>query len=218
MNSSATSGLYSDVLDFAHTTPSWFQSLAELWTEAGLLLFGALFVMVWWQARPSGSRAVAVAVLAPLGTAFAYVCSELSKSVIQEDRPCRTVTGSVSLIPCPPVGDWSFPSNHATIAGAAAIALVVARPVLAYLTVPMALLMAFSRVFVGVHYPHDVAVGLVVGGVVAPLFILLAARPLQRLVETMRSSNSGAVLWLAGPGPGEAEPVVARGRHSAGRN
>ncbi|MFJ8000281.1 phosphatase PAP2 family protein [Streptomyces sp. NPDC096310] len=216
MNSSATSGLYRDVVDFAHSTPSWFQFLAEIWTEAGLLLFGVLFVVLWWQARPAGSRAVAVAVLAPLATAFAYVCSEVSKSVIQEDRPCRTVTGAVSLIPCPPVGDWSFPSNHSTIAGAAAITLVLARPVLAYLTVPMALLMAFSRVFVGVHYPHDVAVGLVFGGVVATIVVLLAARPVQLLVETMRSGRSGAALWLAGPGDGA--PVVARGRHSAGRS
>ncbi|MFE7572390.1 phosphatase PAP2 family protein [Streptomyces sp. NPDC057539] len=201
MNSSATSDLYRDITDFARTTPSWFQHLAELWTEAGLLLFGALFIAVWWYARPAGPRAVAVAVLAPLATAVAYVCSELTKSALTEERPCRAVAGAgASLIPCPPVGDWSFPSNHATIAGAAAITLVLARPVLACLTVPMALLMAFSRVFVGVHYPHDVAVGLVFGGVVATFVVLAAARPVGALVMTMRTSGSGSARLLAGPG------------------
>ncbi|MGW6600987.1 phosphatase PAP2 family protein [Streptomyces sp. NPDC055036] len=201
MNSSATSDLYRDITDFARTTPSWFQHLAELWTEAGLLLFGALFIAVWWCARPAGPRAVAVAVLAPLATAVAYVCSELTKSALTEERPCRAVAGAgASLIPCPPVGDWSFPSNHATIAGAAAITLVLARPVLACLTVPMALLMAFSRVFVGVHYPHDVAVGLVFGGVVATFVVLAAARPVGALVMTMRTSGSGPARLLAGPG------------------
>ncbi|MFE4538895.1 phosphatase PAP2 family protein [Streptomyces scopuliridis] len=201
MNSSATSDLYRDITDFARTTPSWFQHLAELWTEAGLLLFGVLFIAVWWSARPAGARAVAVAVLAPLATAVAYVCSELTKSALTEERPCRAVAGAgASLIPCPPVGDWSFPSNHATIAGAAAITLAVARPVLAYLTVPMALLMAFSRVFVGVHYPHDVAVGLVFGGVVATVVVLAAARPVGALVGTMRTSGSSLALLLAGPG------------------
>ncbi|MEV7090841.1 phosphatase PAP2 family protein [Streptomyces sp. NPDC093085] len=236
MNSSLTRGLYSDVLDFAHTTPSWFQFLAEIWTEAGLLLFGVLFLVVWWQARPGGSRAVAVAVLAPVGTAVAYVCSEAAKSVIQENRPCRTVTDAVSLVPCPPVGDWSFPSNHSTIAAAAAVTLVLARRGLAWLTVPMALLMGFSRVFVGVHYPHDVAVGLVLGTVAATLFVLVATRPVQRLVESMRGSGSGAARWLAGPGDGAGDPAGdgagagagagtgrgrpagSRGRHSAGRS
>ncbi|WP_405985183.1 phosphatase PAP2 family protein [Streptomyces sp. NBC_00872] len=201
MNGSATSDLYRDITDFARTTPSWVQHLAELWTEAGLLVFGLLFVAVWWLARRAGSRALALAVLAPLATAIAYVCSELSKSVLEEERPCRAVAGAGEpLITCPPVGDWSFPSNHSTIAGAAATALLIARPRLAYLTVPMALLMAFSRVFVGVHYPHDVAVGLVLGAAVATLVMPAAARPVGLLVGTMRTSGASPVRWLAGPG------------------
>ncbi len=52
----------------------------------------------------------------------------------------------------PPSGDHSFPGNQAAIAGAAAVALVMAARRLAPLVVPLALLMAFSRVFVGVHY------------------------------------------------------------------
>lgn len=214
MNSSATSDLYRDITDFAHTTPSWVQHLAELWTEAGLLLFGVLFIAVWWYARAAPSRAVAVAVLAPLATAVAYVCSEMFKSIVDEERPCRAVAGAAaSLVPCPPVGDWSFPSNHSTIAGAAAIALALARPRLAFFTVPMALLMAFSRVFVGVHYPHDVAVGLVFGAVVATLVVLVATRPVGALAETMRTSRSGLALLLAGPG-GESGEDRPRGRHA----
>ncbi|MFI9586481.1 phosphatase PAP2 family protein [Streptomyces sp. NPDC052236] len=203
MDSSITRGLYRDITDFAHTTPSWVQHLAELWTEAGLLLFGVLFVVAWWRARPGDPRATAVAVLAPLATATGYVVSELLKSAVDEERPCRTVAGAVaSLVPCPAPGDWSFPSNHAAIAGAAAIALALAWPRIALLTVPMALLMAFSRVFVGVHYPHDVLVGLTVGGVVAALFVAALTRPATALVTTMRTSRTGVVVWFAGPGRG----------------
>ena len=45
--------LYRDITDFAHDTPTWVQHTAEIWTEAGLLLFGALFVshLVARQAR-----------------------------------------------------------------------------------------------------------------------------------------------------------------------
>ncbi|MFC7468861.1 phosphatase PAP2 family protein [Actinomadura keratinilytica] len=163
-----TSGLYRDILDFAHSTPTWTKDVAELWTELGLLVFAALFLAGWWRSRRFSPQATAVAVLAPLVTGVAYVLSETFKSVIQEERPCRAVANAAaSLVPCPPYGDWSFPSNHSTIAGAAAIGLALAWRHLWRLTVPMAILMGFSRIFVGVHYPHDVAVGLVFGGLVA---------------------------------------------------
>lgn len=213
MDSSITRDLYRDIIDFAHTTPSWVQHLAELWTEAGLLLFGALFVVAWWRSRTGDTRAVALAVLAPLATAVGYVVSESLKSVVDEERPCRTVAdAAASLVPCPPTGDWSFPSNHAAIAGAAAIALAIAWPRIALLTVPMALLMAFSRVFVGVHYPHDVLTGLVIGAVVATAVMLVLVRPAGSLLGTMRMSRTPLVAWFAGPG--EPAPGVTSERRA----
>ncbi|MET8689431.1 phosphatase PAP2 family protein [Streptomyces sp. NPDC004732] len=198
-----TDDLYRDITDFAHDTPSWFQHLAEVWTELGLLLFGVLFIVAWWRARRGDPRALAVAVLAPLATAVAYVCSELLKSVIDEERPCRAVSGALTpLVECPPHGDWSFPSNHSAIAGAAAVGLALAWPRIAALTVPMAVLMAFSRVFVGVHYPHDVAVGLVFGAVIVFLLVRVTTRPVARITLAMRGSSTGVVKWFAGPGPG----------------
>ncbi len=205
MDTMDSSGLYLDITEFAHDTPGWVQHIAEVWTELGLLLFGALFVVAWWRARRGDSRAFAVAVLAPLGTALAYVISEAAKSVVDEERPCRAVKGALTpLVECPPHGDWSFPSNHSTIAGAAAVGLALAWPRIAAFTLPMAVLMAFSRVFVGVHYPHDVAVGLVLGAVVAFLVVRLATRPVARVAETMRGSRAALVTWFAGPGPATA--------------
>ncbi|GGR11945.1 phosphatase PAP2 family protein [Streptomyces roseolus] len=203
--------LYLDVLDFAHSTPHWFQWLAEVWTELGLLLFGALFLAGWWRSRTGSNRAMAVAFLAPLATAFGYVVSESLKSLIDEERPCRAVAGApAALIDCPVYGDWSFPSNHSAIAGAAAVALALSWRGIVWLTVPMAVLMAFSRVFVGVHYPHDVTAGLLLGGLVAFLFMRAARRPMAALVETARSSRSTAVVWCAGRGP--ATPAHASAR------
>ncbi|MGA4865910.1 phosphatase PAP2 family protein [Streptomyces lavendulocolor] len=208
--------LYRDITDFAHDTPGWLQLVAELWTEAGLLLFGVLFLVGWWRARPADSRAVALAVLAPLGTAFGYVVSELLKSVVDEERPCRAVAGAAaSIVECPPYGDWSFPSNHSAIAGAAAVALAMAWRGIVWLTVPMALLMAFSRVFVGVHYPHDVAAGLVLGALAAVLFVRLLTGPTGALAGTMRTSRSAVAAWLAGPGPSVPAPVTAPGAGAA---
>ncbi|MCX5342760.1 phosphatase PAP2 family protein [Streptomyces atratus] len=201
MDSSSTAPLYRDITDLAHDMPSWVQHLAEIWTELGLLVFGVLFITGWWRARRADDGALALAVLAPIATAFAYVGSEVLKSIVDEERPCRAVVGAAaSLVPCPPTGDWSFPSNHSAIAGAAAVALAIARPRLAWLTVPLALLMAFSRVFVGVHYPHDVAVGLLLGAAVAAVAVAVLYRPARSLVRTVRGSGAPLAVWASGPG------------------
>ncbi|MDI3406828.1 phosphatase PAP2 family protein [Streptomyces cavernicola] len=211
-----TSDLYRDIIGFAHDTPAWLQTLAEVWTEAGLLLFGVLFAAAWWRARRGDPRALAISVLAPLATAFAYVVSELIKSAVDEERPCRAVAGAAAaLVECPEVGDWSFPSNHSTIAGAAAVALVLAWRSLAWLTLPMAVLMAFSRVFVGVHYPHDVAIGLLLGALVAFLVVRLGARPGARVALALRGSSTQAVRWFAGPGDRAAAGDALAGHASA---
>ncbi|MFE3609377.1 phosphatase PAP2 family protein [Streptomyces goshikiensis] len=198
-----SSRLYLDITDFAHSTPGWVQSLFEAWTTFGLFAFGLLFIAVWWRSRRQESpRAVALAVLAPLATAVAYVASEALKSVVDEERPCRAVAGAaVPLVPCPAFGDWSFPSNHSAIAGAAAIALALAVRRLALLTVPLALLMAFSRVFVGVHYPHDVTLGLLLGGAVAAVFVLGLAGPISTITAAVRAGGGRAAVWFTGPGP-----------------
>lgn len=198
-----SSGLYLDVTDFAHSTPDWVQSAFEFWTEYGLLVFGALFIAVWWRSRGARDpRTVALAVLAPFVTALAYVASELAKSSVDEERPCRAVAGAAaSLIKCPATGDWSFPSNHATIAGAAAVALALAVRKLVLLTLPLALLMAFSRVFVGVHYPHDVAMGLLLGASLATLAGPALAGPATRVVAAVRTSGGRTAVLITGPDP-----------------
>lgn len=215
--------LYREITDFAAGTPSWVHSAAEVGTDAGLLLFAVLFVAGWWRARGRDARAMGLALAAPVAVVAAYLVSEVSKSFVQEERPCRAVAGAVHIAACPAPGDWSFPSNHATIAAASAAAIVVAWRVMAPLVLPLAALMAFSRVFVGVHYPHDVAAGFVVGVAVAPAVAVLLVTVLRPLVESSRGTAPGAVLLGArraaaagaaspsgvGVGAGRGVPAVA---------
>ncbi len=117
---------------------------------------------------------------------------------------------AASLVECPPTGDWSFPSNHATIAArASAVALLLVRRALVLLTAPLALLMAFSRVFVGVHYPHDVAAGSLLGAVVAVVAVRLGTGAVTRPAGRC-GSEAAVARWLSGPGPAAVVPVALR--------
>ncbi|MBB5080007.1 phosphatase PAP2 family protein [Nonomuraea endophytica] len=175
--------LYRDIVDFALGTPGWVHTFAEVGTDAGLFVFAALFVLCWWRARRAPARELAIALVGPAAVVVAYVVSEIVKLIVREERPCRGVT---TVAACPPAGDWSFPSNHTVIAAGAAGALILAWRALAWIVLPLAAIMAFSRVFVGAHYPHDVAAGFALGLVIAPLVALLcvgAVTPVVRLVR-----------------------------------
>jgi undecaprenyl-diphosphatase len=180
--------VYRDIVDFALTTPGWLHTLAEVGTDAGLFLFVALYAAAALRAWRAPARDLALVIAGPAGVVFAYVVSEVVKTIIREDRPCRG--GVTTISACPPSGDWSFPSNHSVIAAGAAATLVLAWRALAWVVLPLAAVMAFSRVFVGVHYPHDVAAGFVLGLALAPLFALLlvgAVTPAVRLARTRLS-------------------------------
>jgi undecaprenyl-diphosphatase len=180
--------LYREIVDFALTTPAWLHTLAEVGTDAGLFVFAALFAACWWRARNAPARDLAIALAGPAGVVCAYVVSEVVKTFVKEGRPCRG--GIATIAACPPSTDWSFPSNHSVIAGGAAGALILAWRALAWVVLPLAAVMAFSRVFVGVHYPHDVAAGLLIGVVLAPLFALLLVGAVTPMVRLARSRLS----------------------------
>ncbi|MDX3229015.1 phosphatase PAP2 family protein [Streptomyces sp. ME19-01-6] len=157
---------YTAVVDLAHRTPGWLDSVVFAWSTYGLALFAVLMVAGWWRARRSGPEAAVQALAAPVIVALAYAVNDGLKQVVREDRPCQTLHRAV-LEACPAPGDWSFPSNHAALAAAAAAALWFVSARLGAVATVAALAMAASRVWVGAHYPHDVAAGLVVGAAVA---------------------------------------------------
>ncbi|RLQ01292.1 phosphatase PAP2 family protein, partial [Micromonospora sp. CV4] len=168
---------YRDVIDVAADSPQPVQWFVGHATEGVILLLGALLLVAALSRLSGGPHDRAVALVAPVPTLLAYAGSEWLKTVVDEDRPCRTLGRAIIAGSCPPTGDWSFPSNHATLAGALAVTTLLLSRRLGLVALPLALLAAFSRVFVGVHYPHDVAAGLLLGALVAALATPLLARP-----------------------------------------
>ncbi|WP_326828533.1 phosphatase PAP2 family protein [Streptosporangium sp. NBC_01810] len=196
--------------------PSWASTAMEIATDGTLVLLGLLLVLVWWTAlRRGDARGVAGTVMIGVGTVAAYAISETVKLTVIEERPCRVVRGAAAAIAeCPEVGDWSFPSNHATLAAGLAVGLALFRPRLAAVTLPLAAVAALLRVMVGVHYPHDVLAGVILAaGVVAAVLLALtppAVRLVSPLIERLGRNDS------APEGRYGRRPAAHAGRHRAG--
>ena len=112
-----------------------------------------------------GSAALdAVARLAIAGAICAVASKALKRAI---DRPRPYLAHREIALGVAPLDRFSFPSGH-TLHAVALTAIAVAHfPVLAWPLVPFTLLVAWSRVALGLHYPSDVAAGAGVGGAIA---------------------------------------------------
>jgi len=88
-------------------------------------------------------------------------CNGILKPFVARIRPFDIDTAIQLLIPRPT--DFSFPSGHTAAAFATVSALYFCRRKLWIATLVLALLIAFSRLYLYVHYPSDVAAGILIG-------------------------------------------------------
>ncbi|MEV7734889.1 phosphatase PAP2 family protein [Streptomyces sp. NPDC088921] len=185
--SSVDGTAYLDVVRLARHAPAWLDGAVSFWSTYGLAVFAVLAVVGWWFARRGGDAAAVRALAVPVVVVVAYGVDALMKLAVRENRPCQSLRVK-TLEACPAPGDWSFPSNHAAIAAAAAVALLFVSRRLGAVAAVAALAMAVSRVWVGAHYPHDVVAGVLVGGLVA-LMAMLVLRRWSRSVDRWAGSG-----------------------------
>ncbi|MFI9567941.1 phosphatase PAP2 family protein [Streptomyces rishiriensis] len=177
--SSVDGEAYTDVVNLARHAPGWLDGAVSAWSTYGLALFAALMAYGWWRARRAGAAASVTALAVPFVVVAAFGVDAALKLLVREDRPCRSLRVA-TLEACPAPGDWSFPSNHAAVAAAAAVALIFVSRRLGAVAAVAACAMAASRLWVGAHYPHDVVAGVLLGALVA----WLAMSALRRRAET----------------------------------
>jgi undecaprenyl-diphosphatase len=130
------------------------------WAVVGLAFFAA------------GGPSARYGALLGTGAGLAVVVSQALKRVCCRTRPDGGIVGFAALAENPDA--FSFPSGHTAAAFGIAVALAGEGSWLGALTLALASGIAVSRVYLGAHYPLDVAAGALVGtlcGVAARLLV-----------------------------------------------
>ncbi|MBR4950376.1 MAG: phosphatase PAP2 family protein [Clostridia bacterium] len=93
------------------------------------------------------------------------VCNLTLKPIVNRIRPYDIKEGIELLITKP--HDASFPSGHSSASFAAAVAMVLYNKKIGIPAVVLASLIAFSRLYLYVHFPTDVLGGIILGSLCA---------------------------------------------------
>lgn len=116
------------------------------------------------------------------------LANQVGKRSLKRARPSLTHFPALRLAYRVPVSN-SFPSGHSASAAAFAVAVAAEAPAVA---VPIGLLaagVAASRVYTGVHYPSDVAVGIAIGAAVAGVGTRIAPAHSSEIVRVGDEPN-----------------------------
>ena len=164
----------------ARDTPMLHEPL-RLFAQYGVLLFAAVLVLAWWQARRDPRpETMGVALWTPVAALLALGLNQPLGRAVHEARPFAVLPHALVLVDHS--HDFSFPSDHAVMAGAVAAGVLLGNRRLGLFTVAAAVLMAFTRVYVGAHFPLDVVAGLLLGAAVTVAGYLLLRPVLLRIV------------------------------------
>jgi undecaprenyl-diphosphatase len=132
-----------------------FKSFMRVFTELGSLTFWFLVVPLLWIARKKKEAAsLLVAIL------IVIVFAVSMKYAIDRPRPYEVMQAVDPLYR--PI-DPSFPSAHAMTVFAAAVTIGKKWRKALIPLLFLAAAVGFSRVYIGVHYPYDVASGALIG-------------------------------------------------------
>ena len=138
----------------------FWTSILEFFTNLGdggfLWILICIVLLVLRKYRHIGYRAAASLILS------AILANVVLKHLFLRLRPFYTYPDLTPLVS--PSSPYSFPSGHASSSFAVAFLLCMYLPKkYSFLSIAVAALIGFSRMYLGVHYPTDILAGMAVG-------------------------------------------------------
>ncbi len=131
------------------------------------------YIILWFIVFFKGGK---IGKLAAIGAIFLIIVSDqlsssLLKNLFDRIRPCKQLADVRLIVNCS--GSFSMPSSHAFNNFAIAVYFSKLFPKFKWILITVATLVAISRPYIGVHYPSDIFVGAIIGGLVGYLFSIL---------------------------------------------
>jgi undecaprenyl-diphosphatase len=184
---------------------SWAHGIMATYSHfLGIALLAVVLLAAWWWARrsPDPAHGVAQLLWTAGGTVVAWVIAHyVLKPLVAERRPYLALHGVEVLLTR--THGYSFPSGHATVAGAVIVGLLLAgRPLASAAAIVLGLLLCFGRVYTGMHYPFDVLGGLFVGAVVMAVTWPVAVPVLERFDRLLLTTPFAPLVARGGAGGG----------------
>lgn len=152
----------------------WMPKITALGNSGIIWVLAAVALLCTKKYRKYGLMLLAGLVVAMLAGNLAL------KNFFARPRPCW-LDESVPLLIARP-SDYSFPSGHTMAAAIGATILTAADRRFGWAAIPLAVLIAFSRMYLYVHFPSDILGGAVLG-VGIGLLMLYAGRRFARRKE-----------------------------------
>lgn len=133
------------------------------------ICYGIAMALLLWR---GDSRVRWIALFSALTILISdQLSSQVLKHIFERPRPCQIMSDIHLLVSCG--SGFSMPSSHAVNSFAqAAFFGTLFKKSQSYLIITAGLI-ASSRIFVGVHYPGDVLVGIIIGSLVGVIIALL---------------------------------------------
>jgi len=178
------------ILNVPDQASIWMINYASLIAHDLVYLFLLIFAIAWFR----GSYEVKTGIIkAFIFTAITLLMSEVLSAVLNTPRPFMMDVGR-TLIEHAPTG--SFPSNHMSIFSGIAFAYYFSpQRDLGRILIWTAWLVAWSRVYVGVHFPIDM-----LGAFLMAITVNLAGLPLWWKYENqIMNFILGIHYWLFSP-------------------
>lgn len=144
-------------------TNHWVASIAIFCARFLPYLMLLYFVLIVWQRTDLNKKFF---IFYPIAVALVsrFVFAEIIKLVAERGRPFVDLAGVHQLIP---ESGYSMPSGHASFFFAFALSVYLVDKRMGSIFLGLTVLLSVARVFVGVHYPSDILVGMALGLAVA---------------------------------------------------